>query len=352
MDAFYASVEQREHPEYKGKPLAVGYSGSRGVVAAASYEARKYGIHSAMASKMALRKCPHLIFVSPDFTLYKSVSEQVMEIFLEYTDMVEPLSLDEAYLDVTENKKNIPSAIRIAIEIKQKILEKTGLTASAGISYNKFLAKIASDYKKPNGLFYILQKDGESFVRSLEIEKFYGVGKVTARVMHSLGIKTGDDLYQFTELELIRHFGKAGSYFYLAARGLDYRKVENERIHKSVGAETTFEKDIDNISELTLMLRDVAEDLTGRLKDYDFKGRTVTLKIKYADFKNITRSRTYNSPVLDFDSLFEAGKELLNMVDITPKVRLIGLSVKNNNSENFNFPRKGIPIQLEIDFKY
>ena len=226
MDAFFASIEQRDNADYKGKPLAVGYSGERGVVAAASYEARRYGVRSAMASKTALRKCPHLIFVMPRFEVYKSVSRQIMEIFHEYTDLVEPLSLDEAFLDVTENHKQMASATQIAQEIKLKIQETTGLTASAGVSFNKFLAKIASDYNKPNGLFVVKPNDAERFVETLSIEQFYGVGKVTAERMHRLGIKTGADLKQWSEQELVTKFGKAGHSYYQNARAIGDRPVE------------------------------------------------------------------------------------------------------------------------------
>jgi len=221
MDAFFASIEQRDNPDYRGKPLAVGYPGARGVVAAASYEARQYGVRSAMASKTALRKCPHLIFVLPRFDVYKSVSRQIMDIFHEYTDLVEPLSLDEAFLDVTENFKQMASATQIAQEIKQKITDTVGLTASAGVSFNKFLAKIASDYKKPNGLFVVRPDEAERFVETLVVEQFYGVGKVTAERMHQLGIKTGADLKQWSEQNLVANFGKAGHVYYQNARAID-----------------------------------------------------------------------------------------------------------------------------------
>ncbi|HLP05808.1 MAG TPA: DNA polymerase IV, partial [Paludibacter sp.] len=247
MDAFFASIEQRDNPDYRGKPLAVGHAGTRGVVAAASYEARKYGVRSAMASKTALRKCPQLIFVMPRFDVYKSVSSQVLEIFREYTDLVEPLSLDEAFLDVTENHKNMPSATHIALEIKQKIFEKLSLTASAGVSFNKFLAKIASDFNKPNGIYVVTPETAAQFVEKLEIEKFYGVGKVTAKRMHQLGINTGADLKQWSIEGLVANFGKAGHFYYQNARGIDHRPVEPQHIRKSVGAETTFGHDTDNL---------------------------------------------------------------------------------------------------------
>ncbi|MDH6308217.1 DNA polymerase-4 [Dysgonomonas sp. PFB1-18] len=346
MDAFYASIEQRDNPEYRGKPLAVGYAGPRGVVAAASYEARRYGVRSAMASKTALRKCPHLIFVPTRFDVYKSVSRQIMEIFHEYTELVEPLSLDEAFLDVTENNKNIPSATQIAQEIKQKIFEATNLTASAGVSFNKFLAKIASDQNKPNGLFIVKPKMAEQFVESLPIERFFGVGKVTAKYMHQIGIKTGWDLKQRTEHELVSHFGKAGHIYYQNARAIDERPVESHRIRKSVSSETTFDRDIDDLDELAIELDTVAKDAFAYINKRKFKGRTVSLKIKYADFKIITRSRTFPVAVTDYDAFYQAGFELLKAVDLSPKVRLIGLGLKNNEDEAGWFDA----IQLRIDF--
>ncbi|HMM01629.1 MAG: DNA polymerase IV [Prevotella sp.] len=347
MDAFYASIEQRDNKEYRGKPLAVGYSGPRGVVAAASYEARRYGVRSAMASKTALRKCPQLIFVPARFDVYKSVSRQIMEIFHEYTDLVEPLSLDEAFLDVTENHKNIPSATQIAQEIKQKILETTRLTASAGVSFNKFLAKIASDQNKPNGLFVVKPKNAEQFVDTLAIEQFFGVGKVTAKRMHQLGIKNGWDLKQRSENELVAVFGKAGHIYFQNARAVDDRPVESQRIRKSISSETTFEHDIDNLEELSTILDEVARDAFHDIEKKRFKARTVTLKIKYADFKIITRSKTFATTISDYDTFYKAGFELLQNVDLSPKVRLIGLGLKNNEDEI----GWGEAIQLRINFE-
>ncbi len=349
MDAFYASIEQRDNEAYRGKPLAVGYDGPRGIVAAASYEARKYGIRSAMPSVTARRKCPQLIFVSSRFEVYRSVSRQIMDIFHEYTDLVEPLSLDEAFLDVTENFKNIPSATIIAEEIKQRIFEETRLTASAGVSYNKFLAKIASDYNKPNGLFVIKPKDAEYFIETLEVERFFGVGKVTAKRMHQLGIKTGLDLKQRSEVELISAFGRVGSVYYQNARGIDDRAVEAHRERKSIGAEMTFEEDYDSLDILSGELTSIAEEVIERISKKQFKGRTVTLKVKFSDFKNITRSKTLPEPVTDFDTLYTLGKELLKDVDISPKVRLLGLSIKNID-EISDFTN--MPVQLRIDFKF
>ena len=347
MDAFYASIEQRDNEAYRGKPLAVGYAGPRGVVAAASYEARRYGVRSAMPSKTALRKCPHLIFTAARFDVYKSVSKQIMEIFHEYTDLVEPLSLDEAFLDVTENHKNLPSATQIAQDIKQKIFDATHLTASAGVSFNKFLAKIASDQNKPNGIFVVKPRVAEQFVETLPIERFFGVGKVTAKVMHQLGIKTGWDLKQRSESELVSHFGKSGYIYYLNARAIDDRPVESFRIRKSVSSETTFDRDIDNLDELAIELDVVARDAFEYIDKKKFRGRTVTLKLKYADFKIATRSRTFTSYVSDYETFYKAGFDLLQNVDLSPKVRLIGLGLKNNEGDL----EWGDAVQLRINFE-
>jgi len=348
MDAFFASVEQRDNPDYKGKPLAVGYAGARGVVAAASYEARKYGVHSAMASTTALRKCPQLIFVLPRFDVYKSVSRQIMEIFHEYTDLVEPLSLDEAFLDVTENHKQIASATQIAQEIRQKIAERVGLTASAGVSFNKFLAKIASDYKKPNGLFVVKPEIAEQFVESLSIEQFYGVGKVTAERMHQLGIRTGADLKQWSEQGLVSNFGKAGYIYYQNARAIDKRPVQSQRIRKSVSSETTFEKNLNTYENLLLELENITRDVIRYISKNNYKGRTVSLKIKYADFRIISRSKTFPTFISDYETLFTAGSELLKLVDLSTSVRLIGIGIRNNELEEVSLP---YDTQLSIRFK-
>lgn len=347
MDAFFASIEQRDNEAFRGKPLAVGYAEARGVVAAASYEARRYGVRSAMPSKTALKKCPHLIFTRGRYDVYKEVSSQIMEIFHEYTQLVEPLSLDEAFLDVTECLQEATSATQIAKEIKQKILEKTRLTASAGVSYNKFLAKVASDYRKPNGLFVIKPKDGERFVESLDIERFFGVGKVTAEAMHRLGIKTGADLKHFSESDLIQFFGKAGHTFYLNARGIDDRLVEPDRERKSMGAEITFEHDIDSREDLQNLLRKVAEDVIRRIDKRDFIGRTVTLKIKFSDFQVITRSKTEFVPITSFEQLYRIGLDLLEMVDVAPKVRLIGLTIKRGEVRIHPADAYQLKIQFE-----
>ncbi len=350
MDAFYASIEQRDNPEYRGKPLAVGYSGDRGVVAAASYEARKFGIHSAMPSKTALKKCPHLIFAPARFDVYKSVSQQIMSIFFEYTPLVEPLSLDEAFLDVTENLKNMPSATLIAREIKQRIKAETGLTASAGVSVNKFLAKIASDYRKPDGLFVITPDMVEKFVEGLPIEKFFGIGKVTAEKMHALGISSGIDLKQQSEEMLVYHFGKVGRYYYGCARGIDERVVNPDRIRKSMGAENTFLSDLGSVDELSNELHSIAEEVWQRISSRNFYGRTVTLKVKYADFEQITRSKTQLHQIKNFDEFWSVAHDLLEQVDLSrKKVRLIGLT-QSNAEDSLEQPLQQA-VQLKLNFE-
>ncbi len=346
MDAFYASVEQRDNEALRGKPVAVGYSEARGVVAAASYEARKFGIRSAMPSLTARNKCPQLIFVPPRFDVYHEVSRQIREIFYEYTDLVEPLSLDEAFLDVTVNHKNNPSATLIAKEIKQKIFEKTRLKASAGVSFNKFLAKIASDYKKPDGFFVILPEDAENFVEKLNIEQFHGIGKVTARKMHDNKIFTGHDLKQRSEAELVRLFGKAGYGFYQYARGIDLREVESKRIVKSVSTETTFLQDKNNLNLLTVELYHLAKELIQRMEEENFHGRTVTIKVKYSDFRIITRSKTSPQKITDFQQLWKIAREIMKQVDLSQNpVRLLGLGVSNSSDET---EKKYIQLELEL----
>jgi len=346
MDAFFASVEQRDNEALRGKPVAVGYSEARGVVAAASYEARKFGIHSAMPSLTAKNKCPQLIFVPPRFEVYHEVSNQIREIFFEYTDLVEPLSLDEAFLDVTVNHKNNPSASLIAKEIQQKIFEKTKLTASAGVSINKFLAKIASDYKKPKGFFLILPEEAEKFVEGLKIEQFFGVGKVTAKKMYENHIFTGYDLKQRSEAELVRLFGKAGHEFYQNARAIDLREVEPNRIVKSVSAETTFLKDKDNLNLLTLELYHLAKEVFQRMTNEDFYGRTITIKVKYNDFQIITRSKTLPHRIRVFKELWPVAKEMMKQVDLSRKpVRLLGLGVGNASDEQ---EKKFVQLELEL----
>ncbi|MDR1454564.1 MAG: DNA polymerase IV [Tannerella sp.] len=334
MDAFYASVEQRDHPELRDKAIAVGYGEARGVVSTASYEARRFGVHSAMPSLTARKMCPQLIFVQPRFEVYHEVSMQIREIFLEYTDLVEPLSLDEAFLDVTVNRKNNPSASLIAQEIQQRIFGKTHLTASAGVSVNKFLAKIASDYKKPNGLFVIPPDRIEPFVESLNIEQFFGVGKVTAQKMHAHRIFTGHDLKQRTESELVELFGKAGHDFYLRARGIDHREVTPNRAVKSVSSETTFQQDKDNRMLLTVELYHLAREVFERIQTEQFFGRTITVKIKYADFKTITRSRTLPHRITAFQEYWPAARELMKLIDLSgPPVRLIGFGISHAEDE-------------------
>ena len=346
MDAFYASVEQRDNPELRGKPLAVGGSRHRGVVAAASYEARKYGVKSAMPSSIAYRKCPHLIFVKPRFEAYKKASQQIREVFEEYTDLVEPLSLDEAYLDVTENKFDIEFAMDIATEIKQKIKAKTNLTASAGISYNKFLAKIASDYNKPDGFYVITPKMAEPFIEKLPIEKFFGVGKVTAKKMHLKGIFTGANLKRKSEEQLTLWFGKAGKYYYNVARGIDNRNVNPTRIRKSLGAERTYEFDITNKEEMITNIDHIAEILIKRIEKSGGAGKSLTLKVKYGDFQQITRSKTLTEK-LSNQQIKSIGLELLESIpNIEKGIRLIGLQ-----TANFEQLTKDVFLgQLEFDF--
>ena len=331
MDAFFASVEQRDEPSYRGKPLVVGGSPSqRGAVAAASYEARQYGIHSAMPSRTAHYKCPSLIFVKPRFEVYKAISEQIREIFHRYTDLVEPLSLDEAYLDVTDNKLGICSATMLAEQIKQRIHEETRLTASAGISFNKFLAKIASGLDKPNGLFLIPPQQAEAFIEQLPIAKFYGVGTVTAAKMHSLGIFTGADLKRWAEVDLVAKFGKAGGFYYRIARAQDERPVQPNRIRKSIGAEQSYDPDLSDSARIMTELEAIAAILKQRMDSQQASGRTLTLKLKYADYQQVTRSRTLLHPIDDLNSIVSLAIELLGSIEIEQKpVRLLGLSLSN-----------------------
>jgi DNA polymerase IV len=332
MDAFYASVEQRDNPEYKGKPIVVGGSpqGRGGVIAAASYEARKFGIHSAMPSKKAVLLCPEVIFIYPRFSAYKEVSGRIREIFKRYTDLIEPLSLDEAFLDVTEDKQGIGSAIEIATRIRQAIYTELQLTASAGISINKFVAKISTDLKKPNGQTFIGPSQIESFMEKLPVEKFFGVGKVTARKMKALGLHTGADLKKLTEHQLIKHFGKSGRFFYQIVRGIDNRPVQPDRETKSVSAEDTFAHDLTTLEEMNEALETISDNVIKRLQRLSLKGRTVTLKIKYHDFKQITRSHSFDKAVTTVEELSEAAKQLLAGTDLTDKkIRLLGVGLSN-----------------------
>ncbi len=335
MDAFYASVEQRDHPEMRGKPVVVGGPpNSRGVVCAASYEARKFGVRSAMSCYQAFQLCPEAIFTPPRFDAYRMVSSEIRAIFHEYTDLVEPLSLDEAYLDVTENKKGIPHASVIAREIREKVFRKTGVTCSAGVAENKFLAKMASEKNKPNGLFVILPEEGAAFLENLSLDKFHGIGKKTYEKMLALGWKTGRDLKQSKEEELTKQFGKMGRYYFQMVRGLDERPVVSFRDPKSIGVETTFEKDSMDLNHLTSVLESIAEEVEERLGRKNKKGKTITLKIKFADFTAKSRSVTVEKFLFLASDLLEQSSILLTGVwkeNINPvkKVRLIGISVSN-----------------------
>lgn len=353
MDAFYASVEQRDHPELRGKPVAVGHSESRGVVAAASYEARRFGVHSAMPSTRAKRICPQLIFVPGRMDVYKSVSAQIHEIFHEYTDIIEPISLDEAFLDVTVNKPGIALAVDIAKEIKTKIRTRLHLVASAGVSYNKFLAKIASDLRKPDGLCTIHPAVAEGFIAKVPIEAFWGVGPVTAKRMHALGVHNGADLRQCS-LELLTHeFGKAGIDYYNFARGVDLRSVEAERIRKSVGCEHTMDCDISGYEAVAQALTVVANDLVGRLSRRDFIGNTLTLKVKFHDFSQVTRSVTRQDNFrYAVDDILPAAMSLMDGIGYDEKpIRLLGLTVANPRA---GMARPMLPadeeLQLHFDF--
>jgi DNA polymerase-4 len=330
MDAFYASVEQRDNPELREKPVAVGGSLERGVVAAASYEARKFGVHSAMPSVIAKRKCPDLIFVKPRFDAYKAISLQIREVFAEYTPIIEPLSLDEAYLDVTRNLKGMVSATRIAEEIRARIRAETELTASAGVSYNKFLAKLASDHHKPDGLFVITPEMGPQFVESLPVRKFHGVGPATAKKMERLGIATGLDLRAQTLAFLQQHFGKAGSYYYWAARGVDERPVRADRIRKSVGAENTFPADLFTYEAARDALREIVDKVWEYCERSGSRGRTVTLKVKFANFRQITRSRTGQMQIVTRSELEQLVNALLEpLFPVAKGVRLLGISLSS-----------------------
>jgi DNA polymerase IV len=347
MDSFFASVEQRDFPEYSGKALVVGGRGPRSVVAAASYEARKYGIYSAMPMVVALRKCPHLIVAPHRFEVYKEVSGKIRDIFHEYTDLVEPLSLDEAFLDVTENKKGPASASLIAKEIKKEILEKTALVASAGVSYNKFLAKIASDMDKPDGFYLIKPEDAEAFLEDLDVGLFHGVGKKTQEKMHKMGIFTGRDLKLFPRLDLMKHFGKAGAYFYEVVRGRDERPVLSSRERKSIGAERTYETDLYDIELVKEKLGAVFEIMWKRCEAKQMFGKTITLKLRFADFSTITRSHSHKQ-VFTRKEVDSTVMDLLPVEEIERRgVRLLGGTMSNFPSENPLYPK-----QLKINFDW
>ncbi len=351
MDAFYASVEQRDFPEYRGKPIVVGGSpeGRGGVVATASYEARKFGVRSAMPSKKAKELCPDVIFVFPRFDAYKQASKKIREIFYSYTDLVEPLSLDEAFLDVTVDKQNIGSALEIAKRIKQQIKEETGLTASAGVSSSKFVAKIASDLQKPDGLTFIGPSKIEAFMEKLPVEKFFGVGKVTATKMKKMGLHTGGDLKKLTEEELTKHFGKSGRFFYKIVRGIDNREVQPHREHKRMGAEDTFSYDLTKVEEMNEQLEKIAKTVCTRLQKYNLKGRTITLKIKYHDFKQITRNMSFAELINDYDTIANTAKQLLlNSGLEDKKIRLLGISLSNFNPITVPVKKKKNNGQMEL----
>ena len=331
MDAFYASVEQRDQVAYRGRPIVVGGTPEqRGAVAAASYEAREFGIRSAMPARIARQRCPHVVFVAPRFEVYREVSQQVREIFARYTDLIEPLSLDEAYLDVTENRAGERSAIAIAQAIRQAIRDETQLTASAGVSINKFLAKIASDLDKPDGLYVIRPEQAAAFIEALPIDKFHGIGRVTANKMHELGIAIGADLKQWSEADLVRQFGKAGRFYYRAARGQDDRPVNPNRIRKSVGAENSFSPDLATLPEMEAALTKVAQRVAQRVQDQRRGGCTLTLKIKYSSYQQVTRNYTQTEPIRDFEAIARLGQALLHQhLNRDQKVRLLGLALSN-----------------------
>jgi len=351
MDAFYASVEQLDNPELRGKPVAVGGTSDRGVVSAASYEARKFGVRSAMSSVIAIQNCPDLIFVKSNFKRYHEVSNQIRKIFYEFTDKVEPLSLDEAYLDVTENKKGNPSATLIAEEIRKKIKEKTGLNASAGISINKFIAKVASDMNKPNGQKTVAPQEVIQFLEKLEIKKFFGVGKVTAQKMYRLGIFTGKDLKEKTKKYLEQHFGKSGKFYYQVVRGEHFSEVKPSRTRKSLAAERTFSKNISSEIFMITKLEIIAKEVEKRLKKSKVAGKTITLKIKYSDFTLQTRSKTLPYYISDKNVIVETVKELLYQSTMKNSVRLLGISLSNlNTKEGKPILKNEIAVQLKLAF--
>lgn len=350
MDAFYASVEQLDNPNLRGKAIAVGGSSNRGVVAAASYEARKFGVKSAMSGRLAQRLCPELIFVKTRFERYGEISEKIRSVFFEYTDLVEPLSLDEAYLDVTENKKGNPSATQLATEIRQRIKEKTKLNASAGISINKFLAKVASDINKPNGQKTIPPEEVIAFLENLDVRKFHGVGKVTQEKMYKLGIFTGADLKKYSLEELEDKFGKSGTHYYQVVRGIHLSEVKPNRIRKSLGAERTFAKNISSEIFMLERLEQIAEEVERRLQSKQVAGKTITLKIKYSDFSVQTRSKTLPYYISSKSLLLEEAKNLLYQEEIKESVRLLGISIANLNTEKEDLSKSKVNVQLKFPF--
>jgi len=346
MDAFYASVAELDNPELRGKAIAVGGSEERGVVSAASYEARKFGVKSAMSSFLAKQKCPHLIFVKSDFERYKELSVKIRAVFYEYTDLVEPLSLDEAYLDVTDNKKGNPSANEIAREIRERIYTETGLRASAGISINKFIAKVASDINKPNGQKTIHPEEVLQFLEELPVNKFYGVGKVTASKMYNLGIFKGKDLKKKPLEELVKSFGKSGTHYYNIVRGIHNSAVKPNRIRKSIAAERTFSENLSSEIFMIERLDKIADELEKRMKKTDTKGKTITLKIKYSDFTQQTRSKTKTNFMQTKKEFFPVVKELLHQDKLVNSVRLLGLSFGNLNTEEI------VPFWVQLQFEF
>ncbi len=352
MDAFYASVEQMDNPELKGKPIAVGGGGKRGVVSAASYEARKFGVKSAMSGSLAAKLCPHLIFVQPHFDRYTEISKKIRKIFYDYTDLVEPLSLDEAYLDVTKNKKGNPSASLIAKEIRTRIIDEVGLTASAGISINKFIAKVASDYNKPNGQKTVNPEEVLEFLEELDIRKFYGVGKVTAEKMYQKGIFTGLDLKQKSLEYLEKYFGKSGGYYYYIVRGIHNSEVKPHRTRKSLAAERTFSENLSSEIFMLEKLEHIAEEVSRRLLKSKVAGKTVTLKIKYSDFTLQTRSKTLPYYIGDKSVILETAKNLLYQEKLSNSVRLLGISMSNLNTEKKKKTeqKKSVSVQLKFEF--
>ncbi len=353
MDAFYASVEQMDNPELKGIPLAVGGGGKRGVISAASYEARVFGVRSAMPGFKARKLCPELVFTKPRFDRYREISSQIRKIFFDYTDLVEPLSLDEAYLDVTSNKKGNPSATLLAKEIRQRIFDEVGLTASAGISINKFIAKVASDYHKPNGQKTVNPEEVLEFLENLDVKKFYGVGKVTRAKMYQMGIYTGKDLKSKSEAFLTEHFGKSGKHYYQIVRGIHVSEVKPNRERKSLAAERTFSENIASEVYMLERLESIAKELQKRLKNSKVAGRTVTLKIKYSDFTLQTRSKTLPYYVNDASILLETSRELLYQQKMKNSVRLLGISLSNLNTKGVEKKedKKEVElIQLRFDF--
>lgn len=342
MDAFFASVEQRDNPALKGRPVAVGSAAARGVVAAASYEARAFGVRSALPSVTALRRCPDLIFVRPRFDVYRAVSSQIHAIFADYTDLIQPLSLDEAYLDVTEDRRGLGTAWATAKEIRRRIAEETGLTASAGISYNKFLAKLASDYRKPNGQFAVTPDMGEAWVEQLSVAKFHGVGPVTADKMRRLGIETGADLKAQSIEFLARHFGSSAEWYYGIARAVDDRPVNPSRERKSSGSETTFGQDLLDPEAIEAGVLKMADDVGAWCAARQQFGRTVTVKAKFADFKQVTRSRTQPHAVRSHDTLRATSIELIrSLYPLAQGVRLVGVTVSNFEPATAHMPLFG-----------